>query len=382
LSNFAERNAKIKEKQTKRNCESVKIENLEQGDTVESSLTSDLLSWYDEKKRSLPWRGSVDPYHIWISEIILQQTRVDQGTGYFLKFIERFPCIERLAVASEQEVLAVWQGLGYYSRALNVHRAAKIIVEERQGCFPETATEWKKLPGVGDYTASAVASIAFGDPQAAVDGNVLRVISRLTCENGSISDTLVRKRITSRAQSMLSPNRPGDFNQAMMELGALVCTPKRPKCDECPIVQYCRSYLRDQVHMYPVVIKKKPPKEVNMWYLVYFNRKGIFLRRRGSGSIWQQLWEFLPVSEENYRSTRQGKCQVPQSQVIPELERMLEHRLTHRTLRISFLPLHCSVGFTDDSLTFVVLNELKNYPLPVVFSKYLNEMGLWEGLIK
>lgn len=119
-----------------------------------------------------------------------------------------------------------------------------------------------------------------------------------------------------------------------------------------------------------------------MWYLVYFNRKGIFLRRRGSGSIWQQLWEFLPVSEENYRSTRQGKCQVPQSQVIPKLERMLEHRLTHRTLRISFLPLHCSVGFTDDSLTFVVLNELKNYPLPVVFSKYLNEMGLWEGLIK
>lgn len=238
----------------------MKIENLEQGDTVESSLTSDLLSWYDEKKRSLPWRGSVDPYHIWISEIILQQTRVDQGTGYFLKFIERFPCIERLAVASEQEVLAVWQGLGYYSRALNVHRAAKIIVEERQGCFPETATEWKKLPGVGDYTASAVASIAFGDPQAAVDGNVLRVISRLTCENGSISDTLVRKRITSRAQSMLSPNRPGDFNQAMMELGALVCTPKRPKCDECPIVQYCRSYLRDQVHMYPVVIKKKTAK--------------------------------------------------------------------------------------------------------------------------
>jgi A/G-specific adenine glycosylase len=346
---------------------------------VQSGLASDLLNWYDETKRSLPWRGSHDPYHIWVSEIMLQQTRVDQGMGFYLKFIERFPDVNHLAAASEQEVLALWQGLGYYSRALNLHQSARIIAESHSGCFPEKAADWIKLPGVGVYTASAIASIAFGEPKVAVDGNVLRVVARLTCESGAISDAKVRRSITERAQSLISTTRPGDFNQAMMELGALVCTPKRPKCEVCPISHYCRSKVLDQVHQYPVIQPKVPPREETMWYILYFNKDGLYVQQRGSSSIWRKMWAFKSVSEAAYKTLLQAEIQVAHATPSPELERRMEHRLTHRLLRIYLLPFRCGVGFTDDSLIFVTYKELKNYPFPVVFTKYLKEIGLWEG---
>lgn len=358
-----------------------------------SGLSSALLDWYDEVKRDLPWRSTSDPYPIWVSEIILQQTRVEQGKGYYLRFIERFPNVRSLASANVQEVLAVWQGLGYYNRALNMHKAAQMIVHTKNGRFPTRAEEWRKLCGVGDYTAAAIASISFGEPQAAVDGNVLRVISRLTCESGFISDQTVRKRLSQRAQALISTARPGDYNQAMMELGALVCLPRNPRCTDCPVAPKCRAHALNQVHLFPVVAPKKLPKTVNLWYLVLYNRNGLYLHQRGNGSIWRQMWEFLPVEEDEYRSffrdqknkkslSINTKAFELQGEFDFERERQIEHRLTHRVLRISFLPFDCGIAFTDDTLTFVSLKDIKKYPIPIVFSKFLNAIDLWAGSTK
>jgi A/G-specific adenine glycosylase len=368
-----------------------------------------LLDWYDRERRDLPWRGSADPYKIWVSEIILQQTRVEQGKGYYMRFLLRFPDVQSLARASQQDVLSIWQGLGYYSRAINMHKTAQIITWDRDGRFPENVDEWRLLPGVGAYTAAAVGSIAFGDPRAAVDGNVLRVMARLTCESVCISNPEARKRLTAGVQLLLCKKRPGDFNQAMMELGALVCVPGRPKCRLCPVSIHCRSYGLNQTQFYPVMAPKSPPKLVTMWYLVYFNQNGIYLHQRGNGSIWRQMWEFVPVSETQYRDMLKvvrnvvdvgnvyatadvdienaGKTGIsvigkePENlkfRVISELEGAVEHRLTHRLLLIYLLPVDCGVGYTDDSLNFVAWIDLKNFPTPVVFSRYLKEMNFYD----
>jgi len=367
----------------------VLIVNKRSGEELNEELARELLYWYDEAKRDLPWRASRDPYAIWVSEIILQQTRVGQGIGYYIRFLSRFPNVKSLAEASEQEVLSIWQGLGYYSRAFNLHRAARMITGEFRGHFPEAANDWQKIPGVGAYTAAAVSSIAFGYPVAAVDGNVLRVLSRLTCEPEPVSESSARKRLSSGAESILSRERPGDFNQAMMELGALVCVPKRPKCGDCPVAPHCHAYRINQTHFYPVLSPKKAPTELSLWYLVWFNRNGVFLRQRGNRSIWRQMWEFQAIGEHEYRFLQQSRngAKQPSSEImtvavrgrpVPALERILEHRLTHRLLRISLLPMDCGVGFTDKFLTFVTWKDIKDYPLPVVFSKYLKETELWE----
>ena len=253
-------------------------------------FTDTILRWYAENGRDLPWRRTRDPYAIWLSEIILQQTRIAQGTAYWERFMEHFPTVADLAAASEDEVLRLWQGLGYYSRARNLHAAARQIVA--QGGFPSTLEGIRALKGVGDYTAAAIGSIAFGLPAAVVDGNVYRVLARYYGIATPIGTTAAKKEFTALATSLL-PSDAAAFNQGMMDFGALVCTPATPRCDGCPLAAGCRAYREGRVALLPV---KKPSAAVQERHLsyVYIRCNGFTaIHRRGPGDIWQGLWEPL-----------------------------------------------------------------------------------------
>ena len=223
-----------------------------------------LLQWYDRVKRDLPWRRSGDPYCIWLSEIMLQQTRVETVKGYYARFLERCPTVQALAQAPEETVLKLWEGLGYYSRARNLHKAAKAIVNEHGGVFPATYEEILKLPGIGPYTAGAIASIAFGQPVPAVDGNVIRVTSRLCGIRENVGVPSVRRKLEEEAAALVPKKRPGDFNQAMMDLGATVCVPGTPSCERCPLRTLCDAYAAGDAEDLPVLPRKSPPKHCVM----------------------------------------------------------------------------------------------------------------------
>ncbi len=256
--------------------------------TRTNALRRVLLAWYDRNKRDLPWRRTRDPYAIWVSEIMLQQTRVAAAAPYYERFLARFPTVEALAAAPEEQVLACWAGLGYYSRARNLHRAAKQIAAA--GAFPKTCEEIRDLPGVGAYTAAAVASIAFGEAVAAVDGNVLRVLSRVTAEH-------VPARLRETASELLDPRRPGDFNQALMELGATVCTPRNMSCSACPVQQFCEARALGREREFPMTLSRAR-KEGSVRTVLVIIRRGKLLvwRRARDSKRLASFWE-LPEPE-------------------------------------------------------------------------------------
>jgi A/G-specific adenine glycosylase len=250
-----------------------------------TAFRAKLLRWYDRNRRDLPWRKTKDPYRIWVSEIMLQQTRVAAVLDHYCRWFERFPTVEALARAREQSVLAAWSGLGYYRRARNLHAAAKVVSREREGKFPETAEGLLELPGIGRYTAAAIASIAFGERAAVVDGNVERVLQRVT------GRTLNNAEIWELAEELISPRRPADFNQAMMELGATVCTPREPKCLACPVIDFCGSRGAAQRE------KKQPRKAVPIAYAFAKKNNSVLLTQRPSdASLMAGMWE-LPQCE-------------------------------------------------------------------------------------
>jgi A/G-specific adenine glycosylase len=238
-----------------------------------------LLDWYQSSQRELPWRGTRDPWRILLSEIMLQQTRVAAVVPYYYRFLQRFPTPQALAEVSEQDLLAMWSGLGYYARARNLQRAAQAIVA--LGAFPQTMEQIRELPGVGDYTAAAVASIAFGLPYAVLDGNVVRVLSRLTAERGDVQSSTVRVRLKETAQRMLDASRPGDFNQAMMELGATVCLPRAPQCLLCPLCGQCAALAEGIQNELPVKLNKRDPIKLAIELLLIEKDGRILMRQRG-----------------------------------------------------------------------------------------------------
>ena len=289
-----------------------------------SLFTTTLLHWYAEHGRELPWRETKDPYAIWLSEVILQQTRIQQGWAYWERFMQRWQTVEELAAATEDEVLREWQGLGYYSRARNLHAAAKQIVES--GGFPKTLEEIRKLKGVGDYTAAAIASFAFDIPAAVVDGNVYRVLSRYFGIETPINTTEGKRVFAALAQEMF-PNVciGATYNQAIMDFGALQCMPKSPKCGDCPLMETCDAFRTGRVEQLPVKEKKLQVKERRMTY-VYIRCNGeTAIHRRGAGDIWQGLWE--PFLIDNSQLTIDN-CQL--------LRRNLRHVLTHRVIWADF----------------------------------------------
>lgn len=260
-----------------------------------NELTATLLRWFDSHARELPWRGTHDPYAVWLSEIILQQTRIQQGWAYWERFMHRWPTVEQLAEASEDQVLREWQGLGYYSRARNLHQAARQIVA--MGGFPTTYEGIRSLKGVGDYTAAAIGSIAFGLPVAAVDGNVYRVLSRYFGIDTPINTTAGKKEFTALAQSLLPAERASAFNQAMMDFGAMQCTPQSPSCRGCPLEETCVAWHEGRVGELPVKLKKVMVKERHLSYYYVRCAGFVALRQRGGGDIWQGLWEPLLIEE-------------------------------------------------------------------------------------
>ena len=325
----------------------------------DSHFTSAILQWYAANGRDLPWRRTRDPYAIWLSEIILQQTRIAQGQAYWERFMARFPDVESLAAASEDEVLRLWEGLGYYSRGRNLLAAARQIAAA--GAFPSTLEGIRALKGVGDYTAAAIGSIAFGLPAAVVDGNVYRVLSRYYGIDTPVGSTAAKKEFTALAQSLLPVDRPGDFNQAMMDFGAIQCTPASPACLTCPLAATCVALREGRVESLPV---RQRPAAVQTRQLVYVYLRcqgRTAIRRRGAGDIWQGLWE-------------------PLTELLPGVEAKLlrqgvRHQLTHRTLIADFyLAETQQAPALPDGYVWIQEAELDNYAKPRLFELLLQSL--------
>ncbi len=251
-----------------------------------------LLLWFRANARDLPWRRNRTPYTAWLAEIILQQTRVDQGVPYFERFLEAFPNVQALAAASEDQVLKCWEGLGYYSRARNLHGAANYIVKHRDGQFPRTASEWMKLPGIGRYTAGAIASMAFGERTPVLDGNVIRVLARVFDIPDCTDDSKAREELWRIAESLVPKNEPGAFNEAIMELGALVCLPRGPSCCECPLRRMCRAYAEGRPESRPVRRVARPVPHREAVAAVIRRRGRVLIAKRPSKGLLGGLWEF------------------------------------------------------------------------------------------
>ncbi|MCD8193019.1 MAG: A/G-specific adenine glycosylase, partial [Tannerellaceae bacterium] len=313
----------------------------ETGNKKDLIISHILIDWYEMNKRDLPWRQSSDPYIIWISEIILQQTRVAQGMDYFYRFTGRFPDVASLAGASEDEVLKYWQGLGYCSRARNLHAAAKTIMEKFGGHFPDTYKEILSLKGIGEYTAAAIASFVWNQPYPVVDGNVFRVLARLFALPTPIDTGAGKKEFTELASLVMDPAVAGLHNQAIMEFGALQCTPQNPACMFCPLQQRCMAFLSHTVQQYPVKQNKIKTRNRYFHYLYIINGDTTYLNRRGKGDIWEGLYEF-PLIEtgqpcdlsalqqtENFRRLFEGCGKVELTVDTSNTKHVLSHQVLY-----------------------------------------------------
>ncbi len=343
------------------------------------NFTSSILSWYKKNKRDLPWRKNSDPYTVWISEIILQQTRIDQGLPYYLNFVKKYPNISSLARANEQDVLILWQGLGYYSRARNLLKTAKTIVESLNGKFPETQEELKKLNGIGEYTANAISSICFNERRAVVDGNVYRVISRFYGIDKPINSYDGKKYFSEIAQD-LAPNKLcGDYNQGIMDFGSLICKPKNPLCMECMLANNCIAKKTNSIDYFPVKIKRKAPKIVHFNYIVFLDVNYKTYINQIENGIWKNLFQF-PLIESN-KELDKDKIMVNKGlNKLVNLEncemklfntKPIVHKLSHRIIYTKFWIL--SIENTDNnSIKFI---DIKKYPVPKLIQNFLEKFN-------
>lgn len=338
-----------------------------------------LLDWYDRAGRDLPWRRTRDPYRIWLSEVILQQTRVAQGTAYYERFTERFPDVGALAAASEDEVLKLWQGLGYYSRARNLHAAAKRIAAEFGGRFPATFDAVRALPGVGDYTAAAICSAAYDLPCAAVDGNVYRVLARLFDMDEPIDTTPGKRAFARLAQSLLDTARPGRYNQALMDFGAMVCTPAQPRCATCPLADRCQALGAGTVAARPV--KRGTARVRDRWfhYLHVVCAERVVLRKRGPGDIWQGLYEFPLVETDARADLGQVSASEPFQKWVGgawTLRRSVTmplHQLSHQRLHAVVYRLEVAQLTPQAAACAVEAASLGDYAVPRLLERYLEQ---------
>ena len=331
-----------------------------------------LISWYRQNGRSLPWRETNDPYLIWLSEIILQQTRVSQGLPYYTSFVKTYPTVGDMAKASEQEVLRLWQGLGYYSRARNLHAAAKYVAYELNGVFPNTYLTLKELPGVGDYTASAIASAAFGEEKAVLDGNVFRVLSRLFLIRDDISANASRKVFSQMADELLDRNMPGTFNQAIMDFGALQCSPK-PKCDTCPLEHLCMAKQDGCEATLPLKLKKIKRKHRYFHYFMIANTDGLYLKRRSEKDIWQGLFELPLIETESSKEPSFETVSKYFSGIQIKLEPLTfkkVHKLTHLDVHGLFYYVE-PFAWRNTDAQFISWKDVNNYPLPRLIDEFL-----------
>lgn len=284
-------------------------------------IGKNLIKWYENNARKLPWRESQNPYEIWICEIILQQTQVKQGLEYYLRFIEKFPDAETLRNAAEDEILLYWKGLGYYSRAINLHKAAHQIAEEFGGKFPNNYHDILKLKGVGKYTAAAIASICFGAKIPAVDGNFYRVLSRIFADRFDISSSKSFQHFSDLALLIMPDEKPGEFNQAMMDIGSEICRPKNPICKKCPVNEDCIAFHTDGISEFPVKMKKTKVTDLSLKYFFVKHKNQFLIKQRENDFIWKKLYEFPIFIPKNWE-----KCIIN--------SKIINHKLTHKNLSI------------------------------------------------
>jgi len=346
------------------------------------TFSETLLSWYNENKRDLPWRRTTDPYYIWVSEIIMQQTRVDQGLNYFLQFVERFPTLHSLSEAEEMEVLNLWQGLGYYTRARNLHHAAKELVSKQQGKFPSDFQGLLTLKGVGKYTASAIASISFNLPFPTVDGNVLRFFSRFFGIHTPIDSRIGMLSIEKLALDHIDTSQPGEFNQAIMEFGALQCKPVNPDCTNCILKRECYAFLNNMITCLPV--KSKIVKNRNRYfhYLVLIkkgkkNQQYLFLRKREENDIWKNLYDFplieteKPIPADRLVETVQFREKFAGEKItIVRRNNSVKHLLTHQTIISRFYFINTNKDWSDRFIK-VSLSEISKFPVPKLIENFI-----------
>ena len=321
------------------------------------NFAATLLQWFKNNGRSLPWRETKDAYAIWLSEVILQQTRIVQGMSYWERFMAQWPTVNDLAAATENEVLKAWQGLGYYSRARNLHTAARQVME--LGGFPQTFKELKTLKGVGDYTAAAIASIAFGEPVAVVDGNVYRVLSRYYGIDTPIDSTEGKKEFQALAQSLLPINEAADYNEAIMDFGATQCTPNSPHCSTCPLCETCVAFREQRINELPVKSKKVKQRERHFTYLCIEYEGKIAIHQRGAGDIWQGLWEF---PQEEHLTSSEDSAWKTEAQL---LQKGVKHILTHQILLADiYLWRPKNRPQLPSEFIWIEKQDLENYALP------------------
>ncbi|MGB5264533.1 MAG: A/G-specific adenine glycosylase [Lutimonas sp.] len=342
------------------------------------NISNLLISWYLNNKRDLPWRESKDPYIIWLSEVILQQTRIAQGTDYFIQFTQQFPNVFALASASEDEVLKLWQGLGYYSRARNLHHTAKLIVNQFGGVFPKTYEDLKKLKGIGDYTASAISSICFNEVRAVVDGNVYRVLSRYFNIDTAINSSSGVKEFKAIAQNIISEKDPGLHNEALMELGALICTPRNPKCEVCPLSESCLAIKNNKVDSLPYKLRKIKTKTRYFNFIVFniANQKTV-LEQRKEKDIWQHLYQF-PLIESGEEL---GHESILESQILDGLDQdesfqlklFNQHNIVHILTHQKILAKFWVIQTKSDHKNAVEWNNVSNFAVPVIISNFLEK---------
>lgn len=344
------------------------------------NISKQLINWYTDNKRDLPWRNTTNPYFIWLSEIILQQTQVVQGRPYYDSFTATFPTVFDLANAEEQEVLKLWQGLGYYSRARNLHASAKYIVKELDGKFPDTFDQIIKLKGVGDYTASAIASICFNQVTAVVDGNVYRALSRIYGIDTPINTSKGFKEFKTLGQQLIDPKQPATFNQAIMEFGARLCKPKNPDCNSCPFNTICVALQKNIISDLPVKLKtlKVKKKYFNFIVALSEDNKTILEQRTGSG-IWQNLYQFPLIETDKSVSHNIIESQVKNLDAFKSYnialslynDKAIIHKLSHQHLYTKFW----IVNLNDDLESGILFDEITNYPVPILIGNFIEKFN-------
>lgn len=339
-------------------------------------ISDKLISWYKKHKRDLPWRNTNDPYKIWLSEIILQQTQVIQGLNYYIKFTEAFPTVTDLANAPEDKVMRLWQGLGYYSRARNLHTAAKTIKTNHKGKFPNTYEAIKELKGVGDYTAAAVSSIAYHLPYAVVDGNVYRVLSRLFNLNTPINSTQGKKEFQLIADELLNHKQPGLHNSAIMEFGALWCKPQNPKCEQCPLQEYCLAFANKTVTQLPVKEKKIKIKNRYLHYFIFNYKNYVYIQKRTAKDIWQNLYEFFLIESSEPLETKEvlkNKALqfIGKDFEVLSIKTAAKHILSHQHLYATFYEINLKKAINSKTLIKIKRDDLVDFGIPQLINKYL-----------
>ncbi len=338
------------------------------------------MHWFEESCRELPWRRTKDPYRIWVSEVMLQQTRVTTAIPYFERFLEKFPDIKSLARADMDAVLKCWEGLGYYARARNLHRAAKLCVDGHEGAVPEAYEDFRSLPGVGDYIAAAVMSQAFNHPYAVVDGNVKRVLARLFAVDAPVNRSSSFRIFNAHAELLLDAKRPGDFNQAVMELGALICRPAEPECPKCPVRSFCRAYKSDSQARYPARAAGRPLPHYHVAVGVVRKAERLLITRRKAGGLLGGLWEFpggkvRPGETPKETCRREIKEELNLSVEITNRMTRVRHAYSHFKISMDVFDCRYMAGKVKlngpDNYKWIALEEIEDYAFPGANRKFI-----------